>query len=66
MIDFVDVSQVRPDLGRIEKWVLRNAFDDDEKPYLPKVIKFLLSFILQSCCQIYCSFVFVLTSSIPS
>lgn len=29
--------QVRPDLGRIEKWVLRNAFDDEQKPYLPKV-----------------------------
>ncbi|RVX23836.1 Asparagine synthetase [glutamine-hydrolyzing] 3 [Vitis vinifera] len=29
---------VRPDLGRIEKWVLRNAFDDDQKPYLPKHI----------------------------
>ena len=31
--------QIRPDLGRIEKWVLRNAFDDDQKPYLPKVGK---------------------------
>ncbi|WZZ58609.1 hypothetical protein YC2023_058716 [Brassica napus] len=27
---------IRPDLGRIEKWVLRNAFDDEDKPYLPK------------------------------
>ncbi|KAH9614018.1 hypothetical protein KSS87_018545 [Heliosperma pusillum] len=24
--------------GRIEKWILRNAFDDDKKPYLPKHI----------------------------
>lgn len=29
--------QIRHDLGRIEKWVLRNAFDDDKDPYLPKV-----------------------------
>ncbi|MCI26291.1 asparagine synthetase, partial [Trifolium medium] len=29
---------IRPDLGRIEKWVLRNAFDDDKTPYLPKHI----------------------------
>jgi len=29
--------QVRPDLGRIEKWVLRKAFDDEEQPFLPKV-----------------------------
>ncbi|CAN6301256.1 unnamed protein product [Urochloa humidicola] len=26
------------DLGRIEKWVLRKAFDDEENPYLPKHI----------------------------
>ncbi|CAN6889197.1 unnamed protein product [Brassica oleracea] len=25
-----------PYLGRIEKWVLRNTFDDEDKPYLPK------------------------------
>ncbi|KAF8411472.1 hypothetical protein HHK36_004023 [Tetracentron sinense] len=31
-------KMIRPDLGRIEKWVLRNAFDDDQKPYLPKHI----------------------------
>uniref|UniRef100_A0A0D6QZ42 Asparagine synthetase [glutamine-hydrolyzing] n=1 Tax=Araucaria cunninghamii TaxID=56994 RepID=A0A0D6QZ42_ARACU len=31
-------KMVRPDLGRIEKWVLRKAFDDEEKPYLPKHI----------------------------
>ncbi|KAL6993148.1 Asparagine synthetase [glutamine-hydrolyzing] 3 [Sarracenia purpurea var. burkii] len=29
-------KMVRP--GRIEKWILRNAFDDDQKPYLPKHI----------------------------
>ncbi|KAL9241535.1 hypothetical protein vseg_015639 [Gypsophila vaccaria] len=26
------------DEGRIEKWILRNAFDDEKKPYLPKHI----------------------------
>ncbi|CAL4938918.1 unnamed protein product [Urochloa decumbens] len=26
------------DLGRIEKWVMRKAFDDEENPYLPKHI----------------------------
>jgi asparagine synthase (glutamine-hydrolysing) len=26
------------DLGRIEKWVMRKAFDDEEHPYLPKHI----------------------------
>lgn len=36
--------QIRPDLGRIEKWVLRNAFDDEKNPYLPKVF-FLFFFI---------------------
>ncbi|CAF1794526.1 unnamed protein product [Brassica napus] len=25
-----------PYLGRIEKWVLLNTFDDEDKPYLPK------------------------------
>jgi hypothetical protein len=30
--------QVWPDLGRIEKWVLRKAFDDEEQPFLPKVV----------------------------
>lgn len=34
---------MRPDLGRIEKWILRNAFDVEEKPYLPKVGCFPLS-----------------------
>ncbi|KAF2609541.1 hypothetical protein F2Q70_00011062 [Brassica cretica] len=27
---------IRPDIGRIEKWVLRIAFDDEKNPYLPK------------------------------
>lgn len=31
-------KMVRPDLGRIEKWVLRKAFDDEENPFLPKHI----------------------------
>ncbi|CAH9095028.1 unnamed protein product [Cuscuta epithymum] len=31
-------KMVKPDLGRIEKWVLRNAFDDNQEPYLPKHI----------------------------
>ncbi|CAI9109436.1 OLC1v1009257C1 [Oldenlandia corymbosa var. corymbosa] len=31
-------KMVRPDQGRIEKWILRYAFDDEEKPYLPKHI----------------------------
>ncbi|GFY80257.1 asparagine synthetase 2 [Actinidia rufa] len=31
-------KMIRRDLGRIEKWVLRNAFDDDQNPYLPKHI----------------------------
>ncbi|KAK6923758.1 Asparagine synthase [Dillenia turbinata] len=31
-------KMVRPDLGRIEKWLLRNAFDDEQKRYLPKVL----------------------------
>uniref|UniRef100_A0A1D1ZGE9 Asparagine synthetase [glutamine-hydrolyzing] n=1 Tax=Anthurium amnicola TaxID=1678845 RepID=A0A1D1ZGE9_9ARAE len=30
-------KMINPDLGRIEKWVLRKAFDDEENPYLPKV-----------------------------
>lgn len=31
--------QVKLEGGRIEKWVLRKAFDDEEHPYLPKVRK---------------------------
>uniref|UniRef100_A0A453DZT8 Asparagine synthetase [glutamine-hydrolyzing] n=1 Tax=Aegilops tauschii subsp. strangulata TaxID=200361 RepID=A0A453DZT8_AEGTS len=30
--------RIRPDLGRIEKWILRKAFDDEEQPFLPKHI----------------------------
>ncbi|XP_057807098.1 asparagine synthetase [glutamine-hydrolyzing] 3 [Salvia miltiorrhiza] len=33
-----DWKMIRPDLGRIEKWILRNAFDDEKTPYLPKHI----------------------------
>ncbi|XP_018460206.1 asparagine synthetase [glutamine-hydrolyzing]-like [Raphanus sativus] len=29
---------IKPEKGRIEKWVLRRAFDDEERPYLPKHI----------------------------
>ncbi|CAN6834569.1 unnamed protein product, partial [Brassica oleracea] len=29
-------SHYRPDIERIEKWVLRIAFDDEKNPYLPK------------------------------
>ncbi|RLN13644.1 asparagine synthetase [Panicum miliaceum] len=31
-------KMIRRDLGRIEKWVIRNAFDDENRPYLPKHI----------------------------
>eukprot|EP00494_Astrolonche_serrata_P022762 UN23019 len=31
-------KMIRPDLGRIEKWILRKAFDDEERPFLPKHI----------------------------
>lgn len=31
-------KMIRPDLGRIEKWILRNAFDDEKNPFLPKHI----------------------------
>ncbi|KAG2285250.1 hypothetical protein Bca52824_044854 [Brassica carinata] len=27
---------IRPDIERIEKWVLRIAYDDEKNPYLPK------------------------------
>ncbi|KAF5751358.1 putative asparagine synthetase [Tripterygium wilfordii] len=44
--EFIDVSMaidpewkmIKPEQGRIEKWVLRRAFDDEERPYLPKHI----------------------------
>ncbi|KAG6411924.1 hypothetical protein SASPL_124578 [Salvia splendens] len=29
---------IKPDQGRIEKWIIRRAFDDEERPYLPKHI----------------------------
>uniref|UniRef100_K4A7Z3 Asparagine synthetase [glutamine-hydrolyzing] n=1 Tax=Setaria italica TaxID=4555 RepID=K4A7Z3_SETIT len=43
--EFVDVAMgmdpewkmYDKDLGRIEKWVMRKAFEDEENPYLPKV-----------------------------
>ncbi|KMZ68859.1 hypothetical protein ZOSMA_229G00020 [Zostera marina] len=31
-------KMINGDKGRIEKWVLRRAFDDEEHPYLPKHI----------------------------
>ncbi|KAF1894832.1 hypothetical protein Lal_00028276 [Lupinus albus] len=31
-------KMIKRDEGRIEKWVLRKAFDDEENPYLPKHI----------------------------
>ncbi|RVW56595.1 Asparagine synthetase [glutamine-hydrolyzing] 1 [Vitis vinifera] len=31
-------ARIKPEQGRIEKWVLRRAFDDEEQPYLPKHI----------------------------
>ncbi|KAL1222032.1 Asparagine synthetase [glutamine-hydrolyzing] 1 [Cardamine amara subsp. amara] len=31
-------KMIKPEEGRIEKWVLRKAFDDEERPYLPKHI----------------------------
>ncbi|KAJ0084747.1 hypothetical protein Patl1_31077 [Pistacia atlantica] len=44
--DFINVAMaidpewkmIKPEEGRIEKWVLRRAFDDEERPYLPKHI----------------------------
>ncbi|BBH04634.1 glutamine-dependent asparagine synthase 1 [Prunus dulcis] len=44
--DFINVAMaidpefklIKKDQGRIEKWVLRKAFDDEEHPYLPKHI----------------------------
>ncbi|KAH9661939.1 Asparagine synthetase (glutamine-hydrolyzing) 1 [Citrus sinensis] len=42
--DFINVAMaidpewkmINPQEGRIEKWILRKAFDDEERPYLPK------------------------------
>ncbi|KAG8488562.1 hypothetical protein CXB51_016296 [Gossypium anomalum] len=31
-------KMIKKDEGRIEKWILRRAFDDEEHPYLPKHI----------------------------
>ncbi|KAL9235379.1 hypothetical protein vseg_010141 [Gypsophila vaccaria] len=44
--EFIDVAMsidpewklIKPQEGRIEKWILRRAFDDEERPYLPKHI----------------------------
>ncbi|KMZ67803.1 Asparagine synthetase [glutamine-hydrolyzing], partial [Zostera marina] len=33
-----EFKMINGDKGRIEKWVLRRAFDDEEHPYLPKHI----------------------------
>uniref|UniRef100_O65329 Asparagine synthetase [glutamine-hydrolyzing] n=1 Tax=Elaeagnus umbellata TaxID=43233 RepID=O65329_ELAUM len=33
-----EYKKIKRDEGRIEKWVLRKAFDDEERPYLPKHI----------------------------
>ncbi|CAI5515752.1 unnamed protein product [Closterium sp. Naga37s-1] len=49
--EFLDVAMsidpqykmIRKEDGRIEKWVIRRAFDDEEKPYLPKVTRTYLS-----------------------
>ncbi|OIV95512.1 hypothetical protein TanjilG_25183 [Lupinus angustifolius] len=32
-----EYKMIKGEEGRIEKWVLRKAFDDEEHPYLPKV-----------------------------
>jgi len=32
------MPQIKRDEGRIEKWILRRAFDDEDQPYLPKVL----------------------------
>ena len=34
-----NLFQIKRDQGRIEKWVLRRAFDDEQQPYLPKVFE---------------------------
>lgn len=41
-------KMIRKDQGRIEKWVMRRAFDDEENPYLPKV-SILLKSIKSDC-----------------
>jgi hypothetical protein len=37
--------QIRKDEGRIEKWIMRRAFDTPENPFLPKVCQRELPFI---------------------
>ena len=37
LCECVLVLQIKPEEKRIEKWILRKAFDDEERPYLPKV-----------------------------
>jgi asparagine synthase (glutamine-hydrolysing) len=37
MMFFLGELQYDPEQGRMEKWVMRKAFDDEEQPYLPKV-----------------------------
>jgi hypothetical protein len=37
--------QIRKDQGRIEKWIMRRAFDTPENPFLPKVCQRELPFI---------------------
>lgn len=38
VLPYFNPSQIKKGEGRIEKWVLRKAFDDEERPYLPKVL----------------------------
>jgi asparagine synthase (glutamine-hydrolysing) len=33
-----EFKMIKRDEGRIEKWILRRAFDDEQRPYLPKHI----------------------------
>ncbi|KAL9274167.1 Asparagine synthetase [glutamine-hydrolyzing]-like protein [Drosera capensis] len=37
-------TSIKKDQGRIEKWVLRRAFDDEERPYLPKVTNKMMQY----------------------
>lgn len=40
-VGFLGGVQYDPKQGRMEKWVMRKAFDDEEQPYLPKVLLLL-------------------------
>ncbi|KAE7998086.1 hypothetical protein FH972_002664 [Carpinus fangiana] len=63
-----DWKMVRPDLGRIEKWILRNAFDDEKNPYLPKVwnyVPFLHSRLLCRSNLMWATFLHVLFFLFP-